>query len=188
MEQQGKTDLSVYDNSWYQPGSGIKRGLWYFCNLLFLNNYWFPLGSVKRWLLRVFGAKIGKGVVIKPKVNIKYPWFLKVGDHCWIGERVWIDNLDRVEIGNHVCLSQGALIISGNHDFKIEGFDLMLKPIHIDDGAWIGARSMVTQGVNVGSHAVLSAGSVATSALEPYGIYRGNPATLVNTRTILSNK
>jgi putative colanic acid biosynthesis acetyltransferase WcaF len=67
MEQQGKTDLSVYDNSWYQPGSGIKRGLWYFCNLLFLNNYWFPLGSVKRWLLRVFGAKIGKGVVIKPQ-------------------------------------------------------------------------------------------------------------------------
>jgi putative colanic acid biosynthesis acetyltransferase WcaF len=183
-ERQGRSDLSVYDNSWYRPGSGVKRLLWYLCNAIFLNNYWFPFQGVKRFVLSFFGAAIGKGVVIKPKVNIKYPWFLELGDHCWIGEGVWIDNLAQVTIGSHVCISQGALILSGNHNYKKPGFDLMLKPIAIEDGVWLGAKSIVTQGVSCGTHAVLTAGAVATNDLDSYGIYAGNPAQKVKERLI----
>jgi putative colanic acid biosynthesis acetyltransferase WcaF len=135
-------------------------------------------------LLRLFGAKIGENVVVKPHVHIKYPWNLSIGDNSWIGEYVWIDNLDKVEIGSNVCISQGALILSGNHDYSSEAFTLLLKPIKIGDGAWIGAKSIVTQGVKVDAHAVLVVGSVASSDLEANGIYRGNPATVQKRREI----
>ena len=89
-----KTDLSKYDNSWYNTGGNVlKRLLWYFCNILFIKNEWNPSSVIKVYVLRVFGAKIGRGVVIKPCVNIKYPWNLEIGDNTWIGEDVWIDNL-----------------------------------------------------------------------------------------------
>ena len=123
-------------------------------------------------------------MIIKPHVHIKYPWKLSVGDYSWIGEYVWIDNLDTVQIGSNVCLSQGALILSGNHDYSSASFDLILKPIEIQDGAWIGAKAVVIQGVKVGSHSVLSVGSVASSDLEEFGIYRGNPAEFVKRREI----
>lgn len=140
----------------------------------------------KRNILRLFGARIGKGVVIKPHVQVKYPWKLEVGDHAWIGEHVWIDDLDEVTIGAHACISQGALLLSGNHDYSKSSFDLVVKPIRIEDGAWIGAKSVVTQGVTVGSHAVLTVGSVASSDLEAWGIYRGSPAVKVKERSIES--
>jgi len=117
-------------------------------------------------------------------VNIKYPWKLKIGDHCWIGEKVWIDNLDEVTIGNHVCISQGAFLICGNHNYKSSTFDLQVKPITLESGSWIGAKSIVGPGVTVANHAVLSLGSIATKDLEAYGIYRGNPAVKIKTRTI----
>ncbi|GAB4384062.1 MAG: putative colanic acid biosynthesis acetyltransferase [Salibacteraceae bacterium] len=182
-----KTNLSLYNNDWYDPGAGrLKRMLWYITNaLLFRSSLLLPY-SLKRWVLKLFGARIGKGVVIKPSVSIKYPWYLTVGDHTWIGERVWIDNLTHVIIGNHVCISQGALVLSGNHDFTKSTFDLLVKEIVIEDGAWIGARAVITQGVKIGSHAVLTVGSVANRDLSPYGIYRGNPAEKIKERIIKS--
>lgn len=135
-------------------------------------------------LLRLFGAKVGKGVIIKPGVNIKYPWNLEIGDYTWIGERVWIDCLTRVKIGSNACVSQGALLLSGNHNYKSKGFDLMVKPIVLEDGAWVGAQTTVCQGVTIGSHAVLTVGSVAASDLEPYSINKGNPAEKIKERTL----
>src|SRR5690606_23230667 len=96
--------------------------LWYFTNLLFLNAGWLPSSGIRVFMLRCFGAKIGKGVIIKPFVNIKYPWLLSIGNHCWIGENVWIDNLAQVQIGNHVCVSQGAMLLTGNHNYKDPAF------------------------------------------------------------------
>jgi len=138
----------------------------------------------KRFLLRLFGAKVGKGLIIKPRVNIKYPWRLTIGNHVWIGESVWIDCLDEVTLADHVCLSQGAMLECGNHDYSRPSFDLITAPIHIEAGAWIGAKSFVGPGVRVGNHAVLAAGSVATSDLEAGFIYRGNPAIQVRQRVI----
>lgn len=183
---QGKTDLSRFDNSWYNPGPRWKIVLWFLANSVFLKNYLpIPVG-IKIKVMQLFGAKVGQGVMIKPGVNVKYPWFLTIGNYTWIGEGVWIDNLDQVTIGNHVCISQGAMLLTGNHDYRKSGFDLITKPIRLEDGAWVGAQSVVCPGVTCHSHAVLSVGSVATRSLDAYGIYQGNPANFVRKRDILA--
>lgn len=178
------SDLSKYDNSWYQPGGKIKRALWHIINHLFVKTHCFHIKQIKIFILKLFGAKIGKHVNIKPGVNIKYPWFLEIGENTWIGENVWIDNLAKVSIGKNVCLSQGAMLLCGNHNYKKPTFDLMVQPIALEDGVWIGAQSVVCPGITCHSHAVLSVGSVATGNLDPYTIYSGNPAQKVKERII----
>jgi len=179
-----KVNLAKYDNRWYHPGSFIKRTLWYFTNIFFFKSS-LPIPSkFKVSLLRLFGAKIGNGVIIKPNVNIKYPWFLEIGDNVWIGEDVWIDNLALVKVGNNVCISQGAYILTGNHDYKKESFDLIIKPVIIEDGVWVGAKSIVCPGTILKEHSVLSVGSVFSGISEPWTIYRGNPAIPIRKRVI----
>ena len=177
-------DLSRFDNSWYRPGSLFKRTLWYFCNEIFLHTSLPYPSSLKRYLLRLFGARMGRNVVIKPNVRIKFPWLLQVGDNVWIGESVWIDNLCQIIIGNNVCLSQEAYLLTGNHDFKSKAFDLIVKPIAIEDGVWVGARAIVCPGVTLKSHSIITVGSVIQQDTEPYTIYRGNPAVTVRKREI----
>ena len=176
--------LDKYDNSWYHPGPAWKRLIWYFTNVSFLKNTFIPSSSLKVFLLRLFGAKIGQNVTIKPGVNIKYPWFLEVGDNCWIGENVWIDNLAHVKIGNNVCISQGAMLLCGNHNYKKETFDLITGEIVLEDGCWVGAKSVVCPGVTLAVNSVLSVCSVAQRDLEANCIYQGNPAREIRTRTI----
>lgn len=134
------------------------------------------MNGLKVAILKLFGSKIGKGVIIKPGVNIKYPWLLAIGDYSWIGEDVWIDNLAQVTIGLNCCISQGALLLCGNHNFRSETFDLIVKPITIEDGAWVGAKSVVCPGVTVKEDAIITVGSVATKSLDAATIYQGNPA------------
>ena len=179
-----KSDFSKYNNKDFYPGNLILRILWYLFSLFFFKSSWLPFSFFKVFILRIFGAKIGKSVVIKPSVNIKYPWKLSLANHVWIGENVWIDNLDNVVIGNNVCISQGAFLLCGNHNYKKDSFDLITKPIIVEDGVWIGAKSTVLPGVTAKSHSILSAGSVTSKNLEPYSIYRGNPAEKVSIRTI----
>lgn len=179
-----KTNLNFYDNSWYQPGSTIKRVMWLVISFLFFENPIAIFNGFKIFLLKCFGAKIGNGVFIKQSVCIKYPWFLEVGDYVWIGENVWIDNLTKVVIGNHVCISQGALLLTGNHNYKKSTFDLMVGKIVLEDGVWIGAKSVVCPGVTCNNHSVLSVASVAIKDLDSYGIYQGNPAFKIRERKI----
>lgn len=178
-------DLSKYDNSDYYPGAGFpKRLLWYFCNAVFMHS-WLPTGSkIKVTLLRVFGATAGKNITIKHRVNIKYPWFLSIGDNVWIGEECWIDNLSQVTIGSNVCLSQGAYLLTGNHDYKDPAFGLQVKSITIDDGVWVGAKAIVCPGLTLKKYSVLTVGSILTRDTEKSGIYQGNPAALVKKRII----
>jgi putative colanic acid biosynthesis acetyltransferase WcaF len=183
--QQPKTDLSSFNNGWYNPGaSRFKILLWGIVKPVFFLNYLNPISGLKVALLRMFGAKIGRGVVIKQGVNIKNPWLLVVGDHVWIGERVWIENLAMVSIGNHACLSQGAMIMTGNHNYKKTTFDLMVQPVVLEEGVWIGAQATVCPGVTCASHSVLSMKSVTSSNLDPFTIYAGNPAAKVRERIV----
>ena len=179
-----RTDLSKYDNSWYKPGSSVKIVLWMVISFLFFNHSLAVFNSFKIFLLRQFGAKIGRGVLIKPSVSIKYPWLLTIGDYCWIGERVWIDNLAFVELRNHVCISQGAMLLTGNHDYSKTTFDLIVKPIILEDGVWIGAKSIVCPGVVCESHSVLAVNSVVTKRLMAKKIYQGSPAVEIKDRLI----
>ena len=180
-----KTDLSKYNNEWYKPGAPwVIRVVWYIFNWVFFISYC-PFNSIKIFSLRLFGAKLGKGIVIKPHVNIKYPWRLSIGNHCWIGEGVWIDNLEDVSIGDNCCLSQGALLLCGNHNYKKSSFDLITEKIILEDGVWIGAKAILCGGVTCKSHSVLTAGSVAGDTLESYSVYRGNPAVKIKDREII---
>ena len=178
-------NLDRFNNSWYKPGANkIKMLVWFYTNALLFKTSLIPVSGIKVALLKLFGAKMGKGIVIKPCVNIKYPWFLTVGDNTWIGENVWIDNLAQVAIGKNVCISQGAYLLTGNHDFTKSTFDLIAKGIILEDGAWVGAFSIVCPGVTCGSHSLLAVSSVATKNRQPYGVYRGNPATGMKERGI----
>ena len=183
--QRKETNLASFNNSWYKTGASVfSRISWYFVSTTCFKSA-FPINFVKVSLLKLFGAKIGVGVIIKPHVNIKYPWRLKVGNHVWIGEHVWIDNLADVMIEDNVCLSQGAMLLCGNHDYKKTSFDLIIGNITLKKGSWIGAKSVVCPAVTVGSHAVLTVGSVATKNMNDYTIYQGNPAMAVKERVII---
>lgn len=180
-----RVDLSRFNNTDFPKGAGaVKMTLWYFTNALFFLNPLFPFRSVKPGLLRLFGARVGKGVVIHPGVNIKYPWKLTIGDHVWIGQRAWLDNIDQLVIRDHVVISQGAMIIQGSHNYKKVDYPTMSGPVLLEEGSWVGAGAMVMLGVTLKSHSVLSAGSVATKDLEPYTIYQGIPAQPVRERVI----
>jgi putative colanic acid biosynthesis acetyltransferase WcaF len=180
-----QTDLSAYNNHPYHPGGNMfKQVLWHYVNAVIFKTGLLPFSSIKILLLRLFGAKTGKNITIKPCVNIKYPWLLSIGSNTWIGENVWIDNIAMVTIGNNVCLSQGAVLLTGSHNYKKSTFDLITGPITLKDGVWIGALAIVNQGITVSSHAVLNTGSVATKNLDAYSIYQGNPAVKVRDRVI----
>lgn len=177
-------ELSKFDNSWYRPGGRARLLLWYFCNALLLNSFVPYPSSLKSALLRLFGARVGRGVIIKPHVNIKYPWFLEIGDAVWLGEGTWIDNLAKVKIGNNVCISQGAYILTGNHDYKRVGFDLVLGPVVLEGGVWVGARAVICPGVTLHTHSVVTVGSVMTKDAKAFTIYSGNPARQVRRRVL----
>jgi len=178
-------NLSKFNNSWYDPGrSFIIRAFWYVLNVLLMKNHLNPSSEIKVFLLKLFGAKIGKGVVCKPGIDIKYPWNVEIGDYTWIGENAWLDSLDKIRIGNNVCISQGAYLCTGNHDYKKETFDLIVSPITIEDGVWVGAKAIVCPGVTLKTHSVLTSGTVVTSDAEPYTIYQGNPSRPIRKRII----
>ena len=157
--------------------------LWNVVQFLFVSSFQ-PSSSLRIFLLRMFGAKIGKGVVIKPYTRIKFPWKLQVGDHSWIGESVWIDNLDTVTIGNHCCLSQLVYVCTGDHDWKSPSFALRHEPVNIEDEVWLCARSTVAPGITIGEGAVMAIGSVATHDLDAWMIHTGNPAHPIRRRKI----
>jgi len=179
-----KSDLSSYNNRWFKPGKKLKIIIWYFVNRCFFNTCIPYPNRYKIVLLKIFGSKIGNNILIKPNVSIKYPWLLKIENNVWIGENVWIDNLASVRIGSNVCISQGAMLICGNHNYKKPSFDLMIGDIILEEGVWIGAKSLVCPGVTCKSHSILTVGSVATQNLEEYTIYQGNPAKKIKDRII----
>ena len=181
--------MKQVDNSAYKTTINIGAGkakqlLWYFVNILILKNSLIVFSGWKVFVLKLFGASIGKGVVIKPIVNIKYPWKLHIGNNSWIGESVWIDNLSDVTIGSNVTVSQGAVLLTGSHDHTKETFDFLSSPIILEDGVWIGAKAIVFGGVTCHTHSILGMNSVAEKNLNAYVIYKGNPAVPVIERNI----
>ena len=175
-------NLSRYNNSWYNPGNAVKRVLWYYTNLIFFKSGWFPFYGLKVSLLKLYGAKVGNAVLIKPFVNIKYPWFLIIGNNVWIGEEVWIDNLALVTIGDNVCISQGVLLLTGSHNYKLEAFDLIVNPITLEDSVWICAKAIVCSGIVCRKNSMITAGSVITADCDENGIYKGNPGVKIKMR------
>ncbi len=170
-------DLSRFSSEQFERGvPRWKEALWVLVKcLFFLPPLPFP-SAFRAMLLRLFGARIGKGFVIRSQVHIWMPWRLIVGDHVWIGEEAFLLNLAPITIESHCCVSQRAFLCTGTHNHRLPTFDLIAKPIILRTGSWIAAQSFVGPGVEIGEQTVVSAGSVVLRSLPPHSIARGNPA------------
>lgn len=135
-------------------------------------------------LLRAFGAKVGRGVLVRPSVRITYPWKVTIGDRSWIGDHAELYSLGEITIGADAVVSQKAYLCTGSHDHRSVAFDIYAKPIVIEDQAWVCADVFVHPGITVGRGAVIAARSVLRSDAEPYGLYSGAPAELRGRRTL----
>jgi putative colanic acid biosynthesis acetyltransferase WcaF len=159
-------------------GDGYEKGrpkifqvIWFAAmNLIFIK-WWFP-PSLRPNLLRAFGAKVGKGVFIRHRVRILWPWKLTIADHVWIGEDAWLLNLEPISIASNVCISQAAFLITGSHDRSSPTFEFDNAPISIDEGVWIAVRATILRGVTVGRGAVIGAGCLVTSDVPPESVLR----------------
>ena len=173
----------------FDPSVGLDRGrskivevIWYLVKIIFfLSAFPWPQ-SIKHFWLKRFGCKVGNNPVIKPRVNIHFPWKLKLGDHCWVGEECFILNFETISLGNHSCVSQRSFLCGGNHNFRSPQFEYRNGPIIIEDGAWIGAQAFVGPNVTVGTDSVVTAGSIVTKSLPPNKICHGNPCVPVKPR------
>lgn len=187
--------MSHVRNDLFDAAKGLDRGrpkwfeaAWYLVKCAFLLS---PLpwpSALRCALLRLFGAEIGRGVYIKPRVNVHFPWKLRVGDHTWIGEEAFILNLEPVEIGRHCCISQRAFLCTGNHDYADPAMSYRSAPIRLCDGAWVGAQVFVAPGVTIGTDAVAAAGSVVTRDLPAAMICAGNPCAARKPRWKAANE
>ncbi len=175
-------DLSQYSVAHFDRGaSRLKEAAWVVIKCLFFQNPWPWPSELRVFFLRLFGAKVGNGVVIRSNVNITFPWRLSIADHVWIGEEVTILSLAQITIHTNVCISQRAYLCAGSHDFRSPAFDLQTKPITIGAGSWIAAQAFVAMGVEIGEGSVVGAGSVLMESVPPRSFVRGNPASVVKT-------
>ena len=178
-------DLSCPDNTELIRGAPLwVEAAWYFCALPMLRSHLITSSRFRCMLLRIFGAKVGKGVYVKPGLRVKFPWYLEIGDHSWLGEDLWIDNLADVKIESHCCLSQGVYLCTGNHDWSSSNMRLFRLPITCRRGSWVGARAILCPGVIVGAGAIVTAGSVVTKSVPDMEIHAGNPAHFIKYRQL----
>jgi putative colanic acid biosynthesis acetyltransferase WcaF len=173
----------------FDPRTGFSRGrsvyvfaAWYLAKrLFFLSSIPWPY-RLKAFILRLFGAKVGTNVLIKPRVNIHYPWNLVLGSNVWIGEEVLILDFEQIAIGSNVCLSQQVFLCSGSHNFRDPSFSYRNAPISIGDGVWLQARVFVCPGVKIGAECVVYSTSLVKDSLLANHTYAGNPARDIGLR------
>jgi len=181
--------MTRVDLSSFNANEGLDRDrsklieiCWYLFKIVFFLST-FPWPNVlKKIILSAFGAKIGIGVIIKPRVNIHFPWKLIVGNYTWIGEEAFLLNFELISIGDNVCVSQRAFLCGGNHDYKDPTFKYKNGPITIKDGAWIGAQAFIAPNVIIEKGAVITAGSVVYKTQPSYMICTGNPCRPIKDR------
>jgi putative colanic acid biosynthesis acetyltransferase WcaF len=176
--------LDLYDNSDFSRGAGsFKESLWVLCKCAFFLNP-FPWPSALRvFLLRLFGGRMGREVVIRSGVNISFPWRFVTGDYVWIGEDVSILSLAPVTLGSHVCISQKAFLCTGSHAWDTETFDLQVLPITVEDKVWIAAQAFIGPGVRIGQGSIVGAGTVLMKTMPANSMAKGNPALITAKRT-----
>jgi len=136
----------------------------------------------RRWLLRLFGARIGKRTIIRPTVKTTYPWKLKIGDHCHIGDDVQLYTLGEIEIGDCAVVSQRSYICTGTHNHTSPTFDLVARKIVIGPEVWLATDVFVAPGITVGRGAVVGARSSVFNDIPPGVIAVGTPAKVIGER------
>ncbi|WKN32540.1 putative colanic acid biosynthesis acetyltransferase [Porifericola rhodea] len=166
----------------FRGKSGVLVQVWWLVqNILFKPSPQFMYGW-RRWLLRSFGAKVGKGVILRPSCTVTYPWKVEIGDYSWIGDEVVLYSLGNIHIGKNTVISQRSYICTGSHDYSAPHFDIYEKPIHIEDECWLATDVYVAPGIRIGRGAVVGARSSVYKDLPGAKIYVGNPAKMIKER------
>lgn len=173
----GSIGLDRQKPRWYEAA-------WYLVKCaFFLSPLPWPT-CLKKWLLRLFGAKVGRGFLLRPRVNVHMPWKLEIGDHCWIGEGCEFLNLEPIVLHDHVAIAHRVYLATGNHDFTDHTMPFRNAPIIIEQGTWVASCAFIGPGVTIGQHSVVTAGSVVTKSVPPWSVVQGNPAQVVKERVL----
>ena len=162
-------DLSKFSGIGYDKGRAAGwQVAWMAISGLIFMRWWCP-AALRVWILRVFGAQVGRNVLIRHRVRIHWPWKLSIGDNSWIGEGAWVLNLEPVDIGNNVCISQDVILCSGSHDRRSPTFEFDNGPICIGDNTWVAIGATILRGVKIGNRVTIGARALVTSDL-PAGV------------------
>ena len=185
LDAPSMVDLSQYDMSNFDRG----RASWIVILWWFVQAIAFPLSlhnlnGFRCWLLRLFGAKIGKKVVIRPTARFIYPWKVTIGDHSWIGDDVVFYSVDSIYIGSHAVVSQKSYLCTGSHDIQQPTFPLVTAPIQIGNGAWVATDCFVAPGVTIGANSVVGARSSVFRDVPPQQVAWGSPCKARYERTL----
>jgi len=171
----------------FRGRSAITVQLWWLIQpTLFAMSPQFMYGW-RRFLLRCFGAKIGKKVIVRPSVRITYPWKLSIGDFSWIGDHAELYTLGEIEIGSNVVISQKCYLCAASHDYQTPSFDIYAKKITIEDEAWLATDVFVAPGITIAKGAVIGARSTVLSNMPKGMVCVGYPAKPIKPRSQTKN-
>ena len=167
-----KRTLRNFSGSELDFSSKLLLAIWLLSQSIFFRTSFTPK-FLSLFLLRKFGASIGKNVSFRRGFRVHFPWNLEIGDDCWIGEEVWFINHEKITIGSNVCISQRSIICSGGHDYRSASLEYAHKPVVIKDGAWVCLDAKVLPGVTIGECSVVSAGEIVRKSLPDYSMLVG---------------
>ncbi|MGK7877853.1 MAG: hormogonium polysaccharide biosynthesis acetyltransferase HpsU [Xenococcaceae cyanobacterium] len=181
-------DLRKYDQSWFDRG----RPGWFILLWWLVQAIAFPLSpqnfySFRCWLLRLFGARVGTGVRIRPTARFTYPWKVEIGDYSWIGDDVVFYSLDRISIGSQCVISQECYLCTASHNLQDVAFGLITDPIAIGNGVWIATDCFIAPGVKIGANAVIGARSSVFSNIPAQQVAWGTPCCPRYPREMISD-
>ena len=174
----------TYKGASFSLTNRLKRLLWEIVYFLFFKYSPRPIHAWRSFLLRLFGATIGKGVHVYPKVVIWAPWHIIIGDETGIANGTILYSQDTITLGKRVVISQGSHLCAGTHDFTKKGFPLITKPIIIEDNVWIAAESFIHPGVTIHEGAVIGARSVVVKDVPAWMVCAGNPCKPIKERVL----
>jgi putative colanic acid biosynthesis acetyltransferase WcaF len=158
------------------------RLLWWIAGLPLFKWSLRPMYGWRRWILRLFGAKVGERASIQRSVRIDFPWNLEIGRYSTLGENTWVQSLGRVYIGDYVTISQRVFLCTGTHDYTRPEFVMLRKPISIQRGAWIAADAFIGPGVTIGADAVIGVRSVVLKDMPKGMVCVGHPCVPLKPR------
>ncbi len=191
------SDICLNEDSWVNLKSydlsGFNRGKprWFVMLWWLVQAVIFPLSlhnfnSFRCFLLRLFGAKIGKGVVIRPTARFIYPWKVDIGNYTWIGDDVVFYSVDQINIGSHCVISQKSYLCTGSHNIEDKSFGLITASISIGNGTWIATDCFIAPGISIGCNSVIGARSSVMKNIPARQVAWGSPCTVRYPRIIQS--
>ncbi|MEH6842291.1 WcaF family extracellular polysaccharide biosynthesis acetyltransferase [Priestia megaterium] len=178
-----KVDLSKYNQDDYDRGkNGLVVILWWFIQGTLFRYSIHNMYGWRRFLLRLFGAKIGRGVKIRSTAKFTYPWKISISHHSWIGDDVVFYSLDSIFVGENCVISQKSYLCTGSHKINDPYFSLVTQPIFVKGGAWLASDVFVHPGVTINEAAVVAARSTVIKDVPANEVHAGTPAIYVKKR------